>query len=224
MIYTAIIRKLYQLGDAPQGYPGDELSQAAERLDIRLPEVLRNYYTDLGKNIAVNAHHNRLLAPEDMYVTASGYLVFYEENQGVAVWGISCDRLHEAHPPVCGSYDAEQEEWWEDSDSPEHFLLSMAYWNAALGGLRHMAMSEQVSPDIITMIEPRWPEHKGITNQYLRFFTSDHSDILTVTTDAEGLATGLYIASDDPEKYTQIVEGLDISWDYRSDRDHYSIH
>ncbi len=219
--YMTIIRKLYQLDDRAQGYSEQELLLAEQRLAVSLPEVLRDYYLSLGKNAIVNENHNRLLSPRDLYITPSGYLFFYEENQAVAVWGIARDHLQEANPAVYGSYDTDREEWWADSDSLEHFLLSMAYWNAALGGLKHMAMAEQPPDDITATIERHWIEHKGITNQYLHFFTSDHSDILALTTDSEGKVNGLYVASADPLKYEQIVDRLPISWDYRSDRDQY---
>ena len=202
---AAIIGELYTPDSKSQGYDAEVIAAAEQRLGCSLPATLRDYYALFGQNEALNTTYNRLLPPQNIYYTNSGHLVFYEENQAVAVWGIDKNDLHRDDPPVYGSYDMEREDWFEDSDTTAHFLLSMAYWQAALGGLLYTAFREKPSAEMLAIIENNWSEQKGITNQYLRFFTSDHREILVLTTDEEGQPNGLYIASNNEERYQQTM-------------------
>lgn len=215
-----IIRELFAPDNIPQGYDAEAITMAEQTLDCRLPAVLREYYTTFGRNETLNATHNRLLPPHEIYYTRSGHLVFYEENQAVAVWGIDKKDLHQDDPPVYGSYDTAREDWFEDSGSTTRFLLSMIFVQAALGGLRYRAFVQKVTPEMRAIIEQNWQEQNGITNQYLRFFTRDHREILMVTTDEEGKPNGLYIASNDKERYQQMTDVIiNISWDDRCEED-----
>lgn len=98
----------------------------------------------------------------------------------------------------------------------------MAFWNGVLGGLKFNASTEaenNLTEIVINQVEENWKEIKGITNQQLRFFTSDFSDIIAFTTDLKSKINGIYIGSNDNKKYKKIIETLKIEWDYRSDRD-----
>ncbi|WP_295116518.1 SMI1/KNR4 family protein [uncultured Chitinophaga sp.] len=214
--YFGKIFQLYALG-RNYGYTDEELQEAETKLGCSLPAALREYYRVLGKRDQVNDAHNRLLPPEDLYFSTDKTLVFYEENQAVAVWGFRKDDIQQEDPPVFGAYNNEFDDWFEDSPSTAAFLLSMAYWNAALGGLPHNAMTERLSAENVAFIEQHWEEQKNISYQFLRFFTHDHNQILVLTVDKDGAPNGLYLAANNKTEYKNIVDTLALQWQYRSD-------
>lgn len=211
MHYLDIIRQLYGLStDTEQG-------------DAPIhPACLREYYLALGQHEAINQTHNRLLSPAEIYRTDSGYMVFYEENQAVAVWGIKEEDLHLTNPPVYGSYDMDREEWFRDADTTEKFLLSMAYWNAALGGLPYTACTEapeNMTPAVIAELTKGWTEQKDLTHQFLLFFTQGTNTIMVMTTTPEGDVNGIFLAANEQQAFEHILRQDVIEWDHRSDED-----
>jgi hypothetical protein len=128
------------------------------------------------------------------------------------------------NPKVYGNYDPNNgsDDWFIDSETMEGFLLSMAYWNGALEGLKYTANYSNdngIENDIIKNVENHWNEIKEITNQQLRFFTNNDIAIIALTTDLENNANGIYIGTNDKNKFTEILERIKIKWDYRSDED-----
>ena len=211
--YCYIISCLYDLNPGQsQGYTENELSLAEQKLDCKLPASLRQYYLLLGKNNALNNTFNRLLAPNELYYTPDNHLIFYEENQEVVIWGLNAKTMGDPDPAVWGSYDTGRAEWFVDSDTTEHFLLSMAYLSGVLGGLSYRAMKVKPSSETISFIEKTWKEQKDITNQYLRFFTNDYSGILVLMTNEAEQAERLYIASNHKEAYLAMSSRLNLLW------------
>lgn len=223
MHYLAIIHKLYNLAeDANHGYPEAMVAALEARLQIQLPASLRQYYLSLGNNKAVNDSFNRLTSFGEIGFSEDEHLIFYEENQAVVLWGIAKAELQQDNPAVYGTYDSAREEWFTDSDTTEHFLLSMAWWNGALGGLTYTAftdLEEDLTPKHITLVTSNWEEQKGISNQLLRFFTNDYEDILVLTTEQDGAINGVYIGTNNEERYQSILSTLNMEWCYRTDRD-----
>lgn len=224
MTYQQKIRQLYELDETKNyGFSETEILDLEKRLNFVFPKVLREYYLTLGKNKQLNDTFNRLLKPKsEIDFSTDRYLVFYEENQAVVFWAIKEQDLQLDNPCVYGNYDAVNltQEWFIDSPTMESFLLSMAFWNGVLGGLKFNANTEtDLTETVINKIEEFWTEIKGITNQQLRFFTSDFSDIIAFTTDLNSKINGLYIGSNDKKKYKNIIDRLKIEWDYRADID-----
>src|SRR3712207_4710383 len=79
--------------------PADALSRAERRLGVRLPGALREYYRACGRFGPLNRAHDRLIAPEKLFVD-SGKLVFLEENQWVVYWGVEAASERRGDPPV----------------------------------------------------------------------------------------------------------------------------
>lgn len=226
MTYLQKIKNLYTLNEnKTYGFSETEVAECEKKHSITLPAILREYYLVLGKNETVNNSFNRLLHP----VTETGFsddrhFVFYEENQGVAFWGIREIDLTLTNPTVYGNYDAINltDEWFVDSTTTENFLLSMAFWNGVLGGLDYTANT--TSPDDLQNypldnLEQQWTELKGITNQFLRFFTKNFSEIIALTTDHHGNVNGIYAGTNNEEMFRAIMDFMKIEWDYRTDRD-----
>lgn len=226
MTYQQKIRQLYALDETKHfGFSEAEMFHLEKRLNFAFPKVLREYYLTLGKNKKLNNSFNQLLKPKsEINFSTDRHLIFYEENQGVVCWGIKEQDLQLDDPSVYGNYDPANatQEWFADSPTTEFFLLSMAFWNAVLGGLKFNANSSSatdLAETTIEKVEANWTELKGITNQQLRFFTSDFSEIIAFTTDMNSKINGLYIGSNTKKKYKNIIDTLKIEWDYRADRD-----
>ncbi|HWV64338.1 SMI1/KNR4 family protein [Chitinophaga sp.] len=223
MHYLQIIHKLYNLPeDANQGYSETEIAALEARLQVQLPAALRHYYLTIGKNKMVNDSFNRLTSLGEIGFSEDDHLIFYEENQAVVLWGIEKADLGQPDPPVYGTYDSARREWFNDADTTEHFLLSMAWWNGALGGLTHTAftdLEEDLTPEHIARVTANWQEQTGISNQLLRFFTNDYEDILVFTTEQNGHVNAIYAGTNREEKYNAIMNKLQMEWSYRMDRD-----
>ena len=218
------IKTLYNL-TKNYGYSENDIIQEENKQKIKIPKILREYYLKLGKNKKINETHNRLLKlNKETGFSDDGYYVFYEENQAVVYWGINKNDLEKDNPKVYGNYDATNltEEWFVDSETLEGFLLTMAYWNGVLGGLKYTANYSNdngIENDIVKNIENNWNEIKGITNEQLRFFTNSDIEIIVVTTDLENKANGIYVGINDKKKFVETLDKIKIEWDYRTDKD-----
>ena len=225
MDYYQKIKKLYCLSKN-SGYSENEIVEVENNLEIKFPEILREYYHILGKNKAVNESFNRLLNinGEIGFTDDNNYLVFYEENQGVVYWAISKNEIGNNNPKVYGNYypNNKSGDWFIDSETIEGFLLTMAYWNGVLGGLKYNAIYSKdscIKSNIIKTIENGWEEIKGITNQQLRFFENDGTEIIALTTDLENNVNGIHIGTNNKETFIKTLKKINIKWDYRSDED-----
>ncbi|MFI2373072.1 SMI1/KNR4 family protein [Streptomyces sp. NPDC018833] len=88
------------LGD-DDGLPEAELVAAEQRLGLRLPAALREAYALLGRRDDLTSNHDTLREPAELCVDETGEaLVFRDENQGAARWGILLADLSLDDPPV----------------------------------------------------------------------------------------------------------------------------
>ncbi|MCM2387994.1 SMI1/KNR4 family protein [Streptomyces albipurpureus] len=98
----------------------EELDAAESRLGVRLPGALREAQMLLGRRDDLIRNHNRLLTPAQLFIDTDGEaLVFHEENQGVALWGVLLADLDQIDPAVfvrVDLADKESEKWepWLD--------------------------------------------------------------------------------------------------------------
>ena len=72
------IRTLFSINEN-DGF-SQEIVDAACRKHGSLPEILTQYYIQLGKITALNQQHNSLLEP-DKLIEAGEYLIFYAESK-----------------------------------------------------------------------------------------------------------------------------------------------
>ncbi|QKG23367.1 SMI1/KNR4 family protein [Actinomadura verrucosospora] len=112
------------------GTPDGELAEAEERLGLRLPAAVREAYALFGRRPDLHSNLDTLLSPGELAVE-HGALVFREENQGAARWGVLRDDLAAADPPVHVRQDladkyAELWEPWTDRFSTAVLEIVMA--------------------------------------------------------------------------------------------------
>ncbi|MGW7358066.1 SMI1/KNR4 family protein [Streptomyces sp. NPDC054802] len=87
--------------DEDDGCPEADLAAAEKRLGLRLPTALREAYALLGRREDLTSNHHTLCAPAELYVDEWGEaLVFRDENQGAARWGVLLADLSHDDPPV----------------------------------------------------------------------------------------------------------------------------
>ena len=226
MIEFKEIRKLYGIPETENfGYSETEILNFEKLSKLKLPLVLREYYLKFGKHQILNDSFNRLLKPTNQVgFSDDRFLVFYEENQAVIFWGIKETDLVFENPKVYGNYDAINltEEWFEESPSIEKFLLSMAIINGTLGGLKYNAnkiSDNELKTETLETIEKNWREIKDVTFQSQRYFTDDFNDVISISINSQNKPSGIFIGTNNKNRFIKIINELNISWDYRSDED-----
>lgn len=108
------IRQLDKLSKEQNfGCQENQISELETKLNLSLPQKLRDYYLELGINESINYSHNRLLKPDnEVGFSDDRYLVFYEENQASVYWGIKEEETDELLAEY-GIYD------WEHNEEPK---------------------------------------------------------------------------------------------------------
>jgi hypothetical protein len=122
------------------GVPPSEIEAAENRLGAALPRALREFYQVLG-NWDLNVAHNRLLAPNELR-WVNDRLVFYEENEKLAQWGILRAHLKQENPVVAqGVRERGRTQWYDEELPCSQFLVMMTYWQTLVGGLGFAAVA-----------------------------------------------------------------------------------
>jgi hypothetical protein len=102
MNYLLRYRQAIEVLDRPltseDGLPDRDIVMGEQRLGVRLPRALREYYGIAGR-LDLNRAHNQLYTPHEWFVDA-GKFVFMEENQEVVYWGIPISEEVGDDPPV----------------------------------------------------------------------------------------------------------------------------
>ena len=126
------IKKLFGIGRYSRfGCSPYDIEELKESFEI-LPKVLIDYYLELGEHEALNFTQDNLISPEEIYMSDSGYLVFYEENQKSCIWGIKEQDLFMDNPPVYMAYD-EDDKFIMESGTLSEFFTIMAYMQGSFG-------------------------------------------------------------------------------------------
>ncbi|GAA0371516.1 hypothetical protein NE235_29700 [Actinoallomurus spadix] len=100
------------------GWDDAALDAAEARLGITLPVAVREAYALFGRRTDLTSNQDELLEPKQLHVL-DGLLVFREEDQGAARWGVRLDGPDPAVfiRPDLEDADAERWEPWLDSFS-----------------------------------------------------------------------------------------------------------
>ncbi|MCP2040673.1 hypothetical protein L1281_001262 [Neisseria sp. HSC-16F19] len=223
MSFQPFIRSLYALPPGrTHACATADIEAAEDRLGITLPALLRRYYQTLGSHEGINQSHNTLLLPAQLYITDDGHLAFYEENQGVVLWGIRLSDLDNDNPPVWGRYHHEpaSADWHLEADDLSTFLQIMAVYNGTLGGLKyHACCLEALRPAALAHIEQHWPLLPQLSRGQQKIYSRAQQDVIALSFDDEGRSTGAFIGSQDQDYFDEMLEILDIDWSYVSYED-----
>lgn len=113
------------------GFSQEEVDSACQKYGC-LPEILKQYYLQLGKVISLNQQQNHLLEPDKLIDTGE-YLIFYTENQYVAQWALKKSELEPDNPPVYCALD--EKNFKLECENLYDFFCAMANFQAASWGL-----------------------------------------------------------------------------------------
>jgi hypothetical protein len=221
MTYFQKIRHLYNIPEnGNHGFSEGKIGAWEKELNITLPAKLREYYLTLGRHEAINYSHNRLLQPGgESGFSPDEYLIFYEENQAVVYWGIKKDDLSNPNPPVYGCYaDADgNANWYLELPTVEACLLMLAVYNGVLGGLTYNANClEAIDTEIVNYIKENWQECEDLSNSTQRIFTRDYSEMISLSFDNEQNCSGIFIGTNDEDRFDKMLDDLDVDWFYIS--------
>jgi hypothetical protein len=118
---------------AEDGVPEAECAAAEQRLGLRLPAALREFYLAVGREPAITQSFERFAEPEE-WTVSDGKIVFLEENQGVCCWAA------DAQSKVYQTADLDEPEWQEEAHSLPEFLRVLLYYQMAQGGYQFCGM------------------------------------------------------------------------------------
>lgn len=150
------------------GEPANEIRRAEARLGFALPKLLREYYGLTGHADFVNSSCDRLVGAEELEVN-DGALVFYDDNQSVACWGILKEHLLLDDPPVQFAATNGALSWDIHHPTLSSFLIMMAYWQAVNGALPNVALA-QVGKSVQEKIAQEWLLLHRFENDKMYFF------------------------------------------------------
>jgi hypothetical protein len=151
--YSKLLAAITGRESSARGYPLRAVKAAEARLGFGIPEALRDYYLSVGRH-ELNRVHNRLWAPDDLQVSL-GRLVFLEENQCAAYWGVR-RRTAAADPVVARTMDLEDGDWVSEARC-SLFLPAMLCWYAVSGWMPHTGFSDETGPDAARRLVRGWP-------------------------------------------------------------------
>jgi hypothetical protein len=214
------IKHIYNLSEYENfGFSESEVLVLEKKLDIVLPVKLKEYYLELGKHENLNYSHNRLLKPDhEIGFSDDQYLVFYEENQVVAFWGIRKEDLKLDNPPIWVKYDTiEKSDWMIETKTTENFFLLMAVYNGTLGGLPYNGnFLGLVDSQTVDFVEDNFTLLPEISRKNQKVYTDDFYDLISLSFDKENNCVAVFIGTNDPDRFDDLIYSLDIDWSYLS--------
>lgn len=212
MIDFKEIRKLFDVWDNSFGFSEEEITRRENYLGSRFPEILQQYYLQLGKNEQINQTQDHLVLPSELNVDKDGFVLIYHENQVVWQAGIKFSDFDQDNPNVYLSYD--QENWDFEIGNLFNFLTTEAYLQA-LFALPFSANSCDVGKEKEIYIRQNWKESEF--KSYLwgtEFFQNSPDEILALMISKNQV--DVFIATKNIEHFTEMNKKLNIDWDYNS--------
>jgi hypothetical protein len=138
------------------GYESAVLDATERRLGLRLPAALREAYVLLGRRDDLLRNQDRLLRPDDLDVY-EGALVYHEENQGTAHWGILLDDLGAEDPPAMirpDLADKAAERWEPWTERLSAALVELVMSEAALYDGDGLSDGTELPDGALAMFDP----------------------------------------------------------------------
>jgi len=156
--------------DSQAGYPQCDLDNAEDGLGITIPKILKQYYLLAGR-LSFNQAYNRLLSPDELFLTDDKALVFCRESQDVVFWSIQERDAGKEDPRVYQASSLEQANWELDHKHVSDFLTTFFYWQAVNGGLEYGSYAN-VDKQTVETIRRKWRsiETKGLHIGDMEFF------------------------------------------------------
>jgi hypothetical protein len=206
------IKTLFNIQGNSHGFSEEEITECEQYLGKRLPEVLRQYYLQLGKNNEINHTQDNLVLPSELEVYEDGFVIIYKENQVVWEAGVKYSDFEQENPTVFLSYD--QENWDFEIGNLYNFLTAESFLQA-LFAMPFNANSCDIGNEKENFIKQNWKESEF--KSYLwetEFFQNSTNEILALMKNKNQV--DVFIAANSQERFLEIDKKLDIDWDYNS--------
>jgi hypothetical protein len=208
-MYRRLVRRLLRPLGKLDGCSEKRISEAEQRLGLRLPRLLREFYLLTGEREDINTIFNRLLPPESLRVS-SDVLVFYEENQNTCLWGVDVHHLSLEDPAVLREDSAASPTWEPDFNRLSQFLTAMLFLQAVNGGMRYVGVGSAISA-YIAQAAPDW-ETIHLGGSWNNSVLMRDGQVLYVF--GEGLAPEVFGGARTKRKFLALERAFHISWDY----------
>lgn len=209
-----IIKELFDIKD-DFGFPNEEIERAENRLKIKFPYLLRKYYKELGNHKKLNQTQDSLLDLERVKFEDNEFLIFYVENQYVAIWGIPKNEITKENPSVFRKVD--NNEWELDSRNLSSFLTSMALMQSifALDYHANICGVDDKYDEIVTKNYKVIKEEFSLWN--VKFYRNQTTELIAVFKNVG--QTDIFITAKNKQDFESITSKFDFQWDYHSEKD-----
>lgn len=196
------------------GIPSTELDEAENRLGLKLPTALRDWYMLAGGREDISAAQNYLLRPSELSIV-DHHLVFYVESQRVVGWGIPLTSLERSDPSVelDTGYLASQHGWVQENTLFSDFMRQMVIHQSLFTG--DFRGNASLGPTVTRKIEATFP-YLNLPSWHwpiypTQFFGDD--DVILVTNDD----SWLWIKAHNQVAFRKLLAQLNIEWEYLSE-------
>jgi hypothetical protein len=125
--YLEMAQRLFPRLQKRDGNTESEVKAAEARLGFALPAELRAMVRLAGRRRDLHGAHDRLVPLKNM-VFVNGALVFYEQAERLAAWGILEADLAQADPPVVTASNEPPFSWCADHDTVSGFFFTQLLW------------------------------------------------------------------------------------------------
>jgi hypothetical protein len=128
----------YPLGKT-HGMAVSALDKAADRLNVVIPDALRDYYTVAGSERRFNRSLQTFLHPSKWFLDQR-HIAFVEENQACCWWGVSVKSRGARDPMVSQGVNQDDSiDWHKEHDKCSTFISVLLHYQAVSGGFRFCA-------------------------------------------------------------------------------------
>jgi len=118
-----LFKKLFSKDEEDKGFHEEEIDNVEQKLGIKLPEPLREFYLTQVRNILINSCHD-FARPEQLFIKNSKWLLFYGENQGIWACAFNLEELQNKELKVYINF--EQMGYEEEAKNFKDFLIVRA--------------------------------------------------------------------------------------------------
>ncbi len=117
------------------GLGDSAVANAINKRRLVVPRALADYYAVAGRH-RINREHNRLYAVAELE-WQDDHLVFMEENQNIALWGIPRSEVSQTNPIVWQASNPKPLTWYSEDCRLSQFIMAM--WRWQLTGVQEVA-------------------------------------------------------------------------------------
>ena len=214
------IKKLFSITETGHhGIKEEKIVSIEEKLGIRFPEVLRNYYLLFGKLKRLNIN-DEIFRIDDVFIEDNKFLIigndYYNE-----LYGINLIDIKKRNPAIYIKLHGRDKvtkknilKWYEDEKSIEIFLLKKIIDSGLDGGFMYGFYNgkhriNELNAKQLTflnneLLRKGFVEIKNISTEDDKYYTIDYSNILYISKYRENTYYIDY-GTDDKEEYKEII-------------------